>query len=140
MVYVYSTIKTMHGPINLRFQRKLLLSCKSLSTLITEEMGDFETSGTQSIKLATNRRGNSKLLPAAQLIHADCSELVQVNASDRLQQTRFNQTPQDDYNNRKSVDKKNQLDVTFCILYFSSNSCSTCFGQPCAHHQELTTA
>ena len=39
-----------------------------------------------------------------------------------------------------SVDKKNQLDVTFCILYFSSNSCSTCFGKPCAHHQELTTA
>ena len=39
-----------------------------------------------------------------------------------------------------SVDKKNQLDVTFCILYFSSNSCSTRFGQPCAHHQELTTA
>ena len=38
------------------------------------------------------------------------------------------------------VDKKNQLDATFCILYFSSNSCSTCFGQPCAHHQELTTA
>ena len=28
----------------------------------------------------------------------------------------------------------------FCILYFSSNSCSKCFGQPCAHHQELTTA
>jgi len=40
----------------------------------------------------------------------------------------------------KCVDKKNQLDVTFCILYFSCNSCSTCFGQPCAHHQELTTA
>ena len=39
-----------------------------------------------------------------------------------------------------NVDKKNQLDVTFYILYFSSNSCSTCFGQPCAHHQELTTA
>ena len=39
-----------------------------------------------------------------------------------------------------SVNKKNQLDVTFCILYFFSNSCSTCFGQPCAHHQELTTA
>jgi len=39
-----------------------------------------------------------------------------------------------------SVDKKNQIDVTFCILYFSSNSCSTCFGQPCAHHQKLTTA
>ena len=42
--------------------------------------------------------------------------------------------------NRYSVDKENQLDVTFCILYFSSNSCSTCFGHPCAHHQELTTA
>ena len=26
----------------------------------------------------------------------------------------------------------------FCILYFSSNSCPTCFGQPCAHHQENT--
>jgi len=38
------------------------------------------------------------------------------------------------------VDKKIQLDVTFCILYFSSNSYSTCFGQPCAHQQELTTA
>ena len=33
--------------------------------------------------------------------------------------------------NSISVDKKN---------HFSSNSCSTCFGQPCAHHQELTTA
>jgi len=33
-----------------------------------------------------------------------------------------------------SVDKKNQLDVTFCILYFSSNICSTCFGQPCARN------
>jgi len=43
-------------------------------------------------------------------------------------------------NSNLSVDKKNQLDVTFCILYFSSNCCSTCFGQPCAHHQELTTA
>ena len=42
-------------------------------------------------------------------------------------------------NIKKCVDKKNQLDVTFCILYFSSNSCSTCFGQPCANHQELTT-
>jgi hypothetical protein len=41
---------------------------------------------------------------------------------------------------RNSVWIKNQLDVTFCILYFSSNSCSTCFGQPCAHHQELKTA
>jgi hypothetical protein len=41
---------------------------------------------------------------------------------------------------QSSVDKKNQLDVTFCFLYFCFNSCSTCFGQPCAHHQELTTA
>jgi len=41
---------------------------------------------------------------------------------------------------RLSVWIKNQLYVTFCILYFSSNSCSTCFGQPCTHHQELTTA
>ena len=39
-----------------------------------------------------------------------------------------------------SVDKKNQLDVAFCILHFSSNSSSTCFGKPCAHHQKLTTA
>ena len=43
-------------------------------------------------------------------------------------------------NNQNSVDKKNQLDVTICILYFCSNSCSTSFGQQCAHHQELTTA
>ena len=43
-------------------------------------------------------------------------------------------------NIKMDVDKKNQLDVTFYILYFSSNICSTCFGQPCAHHQELTTA
>jgi len=43
-------------------------------------------------------------------------------------------------NIKVDVEKKNQLDVTFCILYFSSNSCSTCFGQPRAHHQELTTA
>ena len=43
-----------------------------------------------------------------------------------------------------SVDKKNELDVTFCILYFSSNSCSTCFGQPpCSHgtyqHEAITS-
>jgi hypothetical protein len=38
------------------------------------------------------------------------------------------------------VDKKNQLDVTFRIFYFSSNSCPKCFGQPRAHHQELATA
>ena len=37
-------------------------------------------------------------------------------------------------NMKLDVDKKNQLDVTFRILYFSSSSCSTCFGQPCAHH------
>ena len=43
-------------------------------------------------------------------------------------------------NQTLSVDKKNQLGVTFCILYFSSNSCSTCFAQPCARHQKLTTA
>ena len=43
-------------------------------------------------------------------------------------------------NEKFCVDKKNQLDVTFCILYFSSNSCSTYFGQTCAHHQELTAA
>jgi uncharacterized protein YchJ len=36
------------------------------------------------------------------------------------------------------VDKK-PTRCLFCILYFSSTSCSTCFGQPCAHHQELTT-
>jgi len=41
---------------------------------------------------------------------------------------------------RVSVDKKTQIDGTFCILYFSSNSCSACLGQSCAHHQELTTA
>ena len=39
-----------------------------------------------------------------------------------------------------SVDNKTLLYVTFCILYFSSNNCSTCFGQPRAHHQQLTTA
>ena len=49
-------------------------------------------------------------------------------------------TDSEDTVTRKVMDKKNQLDVTFCILYFSSNSYSTCFGQPCAHHQELTTA
>ena len=51
-----------------------------------------------------------------------------------------NSCPKNCKNSITCVDKKNQLDVTFCILYFSSNSCSTCFGQPCAHHQELTTA
>ena len=41
---------------------------------------------------------------------------------------------------REGCQDRLAVDVTFCILYFSSNSCSTCFGQPCAHHQELTTA
>ena len=43
-------------------------------------------------------------------------------------------------NTKTYVDKKNQLDVTFCIIYFSSTSFPTCFGQPCTHHQQLTTA
>ena len=39
-----------------------------------------------------------------------------------------------------SMDKK-PTRCHFCvILYFSFTSCSTCFGQPCAHLQELTTA
>ena len=38
-----------------------------------------------------------------------------------------------------SVYKKDQLDDNFVFFISSSNSCSTCFGQPCAHHQELTT-
>jgi len=34
----------------------------------------------------------------------------------------------------------NQLDVTFVLCFiFSFISCSTCFRQLCAHHQELTT-
>ena len=36
---------------------------------------------------------------------------------------------------RHSTKNSQILDVTFCILYFSSKSCSTCFGQPCAPHQ-----
>ena len=34
---------------------------------------------------------------------------------------------------------RNQQDVTWCFLYFLFISSSTCFGQPCAHPQELTT-
>jgi len=34
---------------------------------------------------------------------------------------------------------RNQLDVTWCYNYFLFISCSTYFGQPCAHPQELTT-
>ena len=34
---------------------------------------------------------------------------------------------------------RNQLDVTQYYIYFSFISCSTCFGPPCAHLQELTT-
>jgi len=40
--------------------------------------------------------------------------------------TYFSRTPHCKISLKFSVDKKNQLDVTFCILYFSSNSCSTC--------------
>ena len=29
---------------------------------------------------------------------------------------------------RPWMGSSNELDVTFCILYFSSNSCSICFG------------
>ena len=39
-----------------------------------------------------------------------------------------------------SVDKKPTRCHYCVILYFSFTSCSTCFGQPCAHLQELTTA
>jgi len=38
-----------------------------------------------------------------------------------------------------SVDKKNQLDVTFCVLYFTSNSCSTCFRQPWLQPRHIPT-
>ena len=62
------------------------------------------------------------------------------NCSEELVQNRPLKTYQSIKDRENGVDKKNKLDVTFCILYFSSNSCSTCFGQPCAHHQELTTA
>ena len=34
---------------------------------------------------------------------------------------------------------RNQLDVTWCYIYFLFISSSTCFRQPCAHPQELTT-
>ena len=34
---------------------------------------------------------------------------------------------------------RNQLDVTWCYTYFLYISSSTCFGQHCAHAQELTT-
>ena len=33
---------------------------------------------------------------------------------------------------------RNQLDITFVLSFISFTSCSTCFGQPCAHLQELT--
>ena len=41
---------------------------------------------------------------------------------------------------RSSVDKKPTGCHVCVILYFSFTSCSTCFGQPCAHLQGLTTA
>jgi len=34
---------------------------------------------------------------------------------------------------------RDQLDVTSYYIYFSFIGCSTCFGPPCAHLQELTT-
>jgi len=34
---------------------------------------------------------------------------------------------------------RNQLDVTWCYIYFLFISSTTCFGQPCAHPQEMTT-
>jgi len=75
-----------------------------------------------------------------QLLYEQCLDLTSTaSIFTNYLLAQFNQTEiQIKY--KLSVDKKNQLDVTFCILYFSSNSCSTCFGQPCAHHQELTTA
>ena len=33
---------------------------------------------------------------------------------------------------------RNQLDITQYYVYFSFISCTTCFGLPCAHPQELT--
>ena len=40
----------------------------------------------------------------------------------------------------EGVDKKPPRCHLCVILYFSFTSYSTCFGQPCAHLQELTTA
>ena len=66
--------------------------------------------------------------------------LFQFSCELRREFLESNETDEQRKTRNKIVDKKNQLDVTFCILYFSSNSCSTCFVQRCAHHQELTTA
>ena len=55
--------------------------------------------------------------------HTTHSNLLNPVLSDRY--TYF--TAKEAFNDVKGLDKKNQLDVTFCILYFSSNSCSTCF-------------
>jgi len=42
---------------------------------------------------------------------------------------------------RNSVWDKKPSKCHFCVIaYFFFTSCSTCFGQPCAHLQELTTA
>jgi len=70
----------------------------------------------------------------------------EVSDSNKLFPKRVAQNERTNYYNYNIVarmgDRRgaNRLDVTFCILYISSNSCSTCFGQPFAHHQELTTA
>ena len=43
-------------------------------------------------------------------------------------------------NKTGNVDKKPTRCHLCVISYFSFTSCSTCFGQPCSHLQELTTA
>ena len=74
-------------------------------------------------------------------LYLPCAQWIQTSPSQPISaQTTLILFPHLQKHLQNSVDKKNELDVTCCILYFSSNSCSTCFGQPCAHHQELTTA
>ena len=82
------------------------------------------------------------LIPSYHIAHPSPCRYRYVEPLTRLQDASNTATLSLRYLSMKvfSVDKKNQLDVNFCILYFSSSSCSTCFGQPCAHHQELTTA
>ena len=74
------------------------------------------------------------------LAYLNARQVARSQQTDRQTQTRVCMFVHKYKTTKCSVDKKNQLDVTFCILYFSSNSWSTCFGQPCAHHQELATA
>jgi len=66
---------------------------------------------------------------------ADCRE-VRIVGSLRVCKSDVRLTA---HRNSVWIRKTNWMSL-FCIHYFSSNSCSTCFGQPCAHHQELTTA